>query len=232
MTYEAVKVIEMCDVIVGYKTYIELLRKEGVIGDNKEVYSYPMKKEIERAKQAITYAISTTKNVAVISNGDAGVYGMAGVVLEVLKQEGIELDVKIVSGMPAFCTVAALLGAPIMNDFAVISLSDLLTPFETIEERIRYAIAGDFVIILYNPASKGRQWQIKRIHSILLEARDNNTPVGIVWNAKRDKERIIITSLARMLDYNIDMSATVIIGNSSTFIFNQYMVTPRGYNVM
>jgi precorrin-3B C17-methyltransferase len=229
MTQEALNVLNECEIIIGYKTYIEFLKNDGLI-DGKEIYSSLMKEELERAKQAIKLT-AAGKKVAVISNGDAGVYGMAGVVLEVLNNVDIEIDVEIICGVPGFCSVSALLGAPIMNDFALISLSDLLTPFETIERRIKYAAEGDFVIILYNPASKGRQWQIKKIHSILLEYKDNKTPVGIVWNAKRSGERIVITTLSRMLDYHIDMTATIIIGNSSTFIFNQYLITPRGYHL-
>jgi precorrin-3B C17-methyltransferase len=198
--------------------------------EGKEVYPSPMKKELARAKKAIEIALSG-KDVAIISNGDPGIYGMAGLILEVIRRENVNLEVEIIPGMPAFCAVSSLLGAPLMNDFVLISLSDLLTPFDIIKKRIRHAAEADFVIILYNPSSKGRKNQIKEINAILLKYKDHNTPVGIVWNAKREGEKVVITTLEKMLSYEIDMSSTIIIGNSSTFVFDSYMTTKRGYKI-
>lgn len=198
--------------------------------EGKEVFPSPMKKELARAKQALKIALSG-KDVAMVSNGDPGIYGMAGLVIEVIKKENVNMEIEIVPGMPAFCAVSSLLGAPIMSDFALISLSDLLTPFDLIEKRIKHAVEADFVIILYNPSSKGRKQQIKKINDILLECKDHKTPVGIVWNAKRDGQKVTITTLEKMLSHEIDMSATIIIGSSSTFVFNSYMITKRGYKL-
>lgn len=229
ITVEVSKVIAKCEIIIGYKTYLDLLRKMDPL-EGKQVYPSPMKEELTRTKQAIEIALSG-KNVMMVSNGDPGIYGMAGLVLEVIKKENVSLEIEIIPGMPAFCAASSLLGAPLMSDFALISLSDLLTPFDLIEKRIRHAAEADFVIILYNPLSKSRKSQIEKIHTILLAYKKDTTPVGIVWNAKRDGERTIITTLGKMLAHQINMSATIIIGNSSTFLFNRYMVTKRGYKI-
>lgn len=229
ITTEVSKVIDKCEVIIGYRTYIDLLRKMGLL-EGKEIFSSPMKRELTRAKQAIGIALSG-KEVVMVSNGDPGIYGMAGLVLEIMKKENISLEIEIIPGMPAFCAVSSLLGAPLMSDFALVSLSDLLTSFDLIEKRIKHAVEADFVIILYNPSSKSRKQQIKKVNDILLEYKDHKTPVGIVWNAKREGQKVVITTLEKMLNYEIDMSATIIIGNSSTFVFDSYMITKRGYKI-
>ena len=215
MTEEAIKAIEDSEVIVGYKTYINLITE--FIGD-KEVVQNGMRKEIERCKQAIEIA-KTGKTVAVISSGDAGIYGMAGLILELLTKEEADVKVKVVPGVTASIGAAAVLGAPIMHDFCHISLSDLMTPWEVIEKRLRLAAEADFVICLYNPRSKGRSEHLATAFKIMSEFKDGSTPVGIVKDVGRaDVERV-------------DMTTMVIIGNKSTYIHDDLMITPRGYTV-
>jgi len=219
----AQKAIRDAQVIVGYRTYLDLL---GDLILDKEIHRSSMRKEIERCHLAVELALSG-KKVAVVCSGDAGVYGMAGPVLEVLGKR--KLEVEIIPGVTAATAAAASLGAPLNHDFAVISLSDLLTPWPVIEKRLLAAAAGDFVTVLYNPKSKKRQEQIVKAVQIFLEHRDESTPVGIVRNQSREQEEIIITTLKKMLEHTIDMFTTVIIGNSQTFALNSQMITPRGY---
>ena len=190
MTEEAIAAIEDAEVIVGYKTYINLITE--FIGD-KEVVQNGMRKEIERCREAIEIA-KTGKKVAVISSGDAGIYGMAGLILELLTKEETDIKVKVVPGVTASIGAAAVLGAPIMHDFCHISLSDLLTPWEVIEKRLRLAAEADFVICLYNPRSKGRSEHLAKAFEIMGEFKDKSTPVGIVKDVGRaDEEKIICT---------------------------------------
>jgi precorrin-3B C17-methyltransferase len=154
---------------------------------------------------------------------------MGSAVLEYLKEEGIEMDVEMVPGITAATAAAARLGSPLGNDFAVISLSDLLTPWDVIEKRVEEAAKGDFVLVLYNPKSRKRDWQIKRAADIIMRYRGKDTAVGIVKNAMRAGEELVITTLEKILDHPIDMTTTVIVGNSETFIYKDKMVTPRGY---
>ena len=247
LTFEAKKTLESCDIIVGYKTYIDLIKH--VIQD-KEIFSTGMTQEVERCNKAIELAISG-KKVAVVSSGDSGIYGMAGLVLELLQGSGVRgqgakennftrithhashIPVSIIPGVPAFCAAAGLLGAPLMHDFASVSLSDLLTPWETIKKRLEMAAEGDFVIILYNPKSKKRVSQLKEAIDIISAHRKHNTPVGIVKDATRKDEAVRVTVLGDISSHYdfIDMSTIVIIGNSTTFITDGKMITPRGYNV-
>lgn len=220
----ALEAIRIADVVVGYKTYLDLI--EDLLKD-KEVVSSGMRREIDRSKTAIELA-QQGKIVAVVSSGDPGVYGMAGIVLEMAKDT---VEVEVVPGVTAATAAAAALGAPLMHDFAVISLSDLLTPWVKIMTRLEAAGLGDFVVVLYNPKSKGRQTHIETAREILLWHKDPETPVGIVRCAKRGKEEVVITTLKDMLKEEIDMLTTVIIGNSQTKIENGKMVTPRGYQV-
>ncbi len=220
----ALEAIRIADVVVGYKTYLDLI--EDLLKD-KEVVSSGMRREIDRSKTAIELA-QQGKIVAVVSSGDPGVYGMAGIVLEMAKDI---VEVEVVPGVTAATAAAAALGAPLMHDFAVISLSDLLTPWVKIMTRLEAAGLGDFVVVLYNPKSKGRQTHIETAREILLWHKDPETPVGIVRCAKRGKEEVVITTLKDMLKEEIDMLTTVIIGNSQTKIENGKMVTPRGYQV-
>lgn len=215
--------------IVGYKTYINLIRD---LIREQEVISTGMMKEKERCGEAVKQALAGRK-VAVVSSGDPGVYGMAGLVLEMLDQAG-ELDgiaVQVIPGITSATSAASRLGAPLMHDFAVISLSDLLTPWEVIEKRLTAAAQGDFVIVLYNPASKGRDWQIKRAREICLVHKPPQTPVGIVRNVAREEETVYITNLEGMLGFPIDMLCTVIIGNQASKIAGNFIITPRGYQL-
>lgn len=224
MTFEARDAIESSDVVVGYDTYLKLIDP---LLANKIVVSSGMTKEVERCREAIRLA-GEGRTVALVSSGDAGVYGMAGLVLELAPPEPVE--VVVVPGVSAVQAAAAVLGAPLMHDFAVISLSDLLTPWELIEQRLEAAASANFVVALYNPRSKGRTRHIERAREILLRSRAQETPVGIVRNACRDNEDKIVTTLADMPVERIDMFSLVIVGNSATFVDKQgRMVTPRGY---
>jgi precorrin-3B C17-methyltransferase len=224
LTPRALAAIEEAEVVIGYKTYLEFIKD---LLAAKEVISSGMRKEIDRARQAVEIAL-TGKVVAVVSSGDPGVYGMAGIVMEIA---GDNVSVEIIPGVTAATSAAAVLGAPLMHDFAVISLSDLLTPWETIVKRLEAAGQGDFVIVLYNPRSKGREMQIEITRQILLKYKEANTPVGLVRNAKRQDENSIITNLGDMLKEDIDMHTTVIIGNSQTRVEHGRIITPRGYRL-
>ncbi|WP_339167504.1 precorrin-3B C(17)-methyltransferase [Brevibacillus sp. FSL L8-0520] len=229
ITKRAREAIEESDIIIGYTTYVDLIR--GLLTD-QEIVSTGMTEEVTRAREAVRQA-EAGKKVAVISSGDAGVYGMAGLVYEVLVEKGWTsaegVEVEIVPGISAINSCGALLGAPIMHDACTISLSDHLTPWELIAKRIDAAGMADFVIALYNPRSGRRTRQIVEAQRILLQYRSPDTPVGIVKSAYREREHIVITTLAEMLNHDIGMLTTVIIGNSSTFVYDGKMITPRGY---
>ncbi|SCL88591.1 precorrin-3B C(17)-methyltransferase [Sporanaerobacter sp. PP17-6a] len=227
MTFEARNAIEKSDVIVGYKTYVDLI--EDIIRD-KEVASTGMKKEKERCEEALKYA-EEGNTVSLISSGDAGVYGMAGIILEIVFKSKSSVEVEVVPGITAANAAAASLGAPIMHDYVTISLSDLLTDWSLIEKRLHCAGEGDFVVCLYNPKSKGRQKEIEKAREILLKYKKNDTLVGIVRNAKRKGESCVITTLEDMLKYDIDMFTTIIVGNSHTYMAKGKMITPRGYAI-
>lgn len=216
--------LEEVDVVVGYKTYIHLV--ESIIQD-KEVISSGMRKEVDRCEQVLDIARSG-KSVALISSGDAGIYGMAGILLELADGE---MDVEVIPGISAANAAAACLGAPLMHDWATISLSDLLTDWTLIQKRLDCAAQADFVIALYNPKSKGRTTQIVEAREIMLRHKSPETVVGIVRNAMRDGQEVEITTLDRMLDHEINMFTVVVIGNSNTMVKAGKMVTPRGYRV-
>lgn len=229
MSGHALEILEDAEVVVGYKAYIELIF--GLLLE-KEVVSSGMTKEVERCSFAIDRALEG-KRVALVSSGDPGVYGMAGLVLEILEKKGAmeSIDLEVIPGITAATAAAACLGAPLMHDFVVISLSDLLTPWEIIEKRLEHACRGDFVVVLYNPASRKRTEQIRRAQALMLAYKKPATPVGIVRNAAREDEVNVITDLEHMVDYPIDMFTTVIIGNSQTRKVSRFMVTPRGYRL-
>lgn len=227
MTLEAVEAIKNSDVIVGYKTYIRLI--EDMISD-KEVVENGMRKEIDRCKMAVEIA-KCGKNVAVVSSGDSGIYGMAGLILELVAKEESDIEVKVVPGVTASIAAASVLGAPIMHDFCHISLSDLLTPWEVIEKRLRLAAEADFVVCLYNPRSKGRSEHLSKAFEIMGEFKDKDTPVGIVKDAGRENEEKYICTFETMNFEIVDMTTMVIVGNKSTFIKDNKMITPRGYIV-
>ncbi|MEW6601576.1 MAG: precorrin-3B C(17)-methyltransferase [Nitrospirota bacterium] len=243
ITPAATKAIKDADIIVGYKTYLDLI--QDLITD-KEVMSSGMRQEVDRCAKAVELAQSG-KTVAVICSGDPGIYAMAGLVFEVLSRQQSAVSgqlndppltkggqggviVEIIPGIPALSACASRLGAPLMHDFASISLSDLLTPWELIEKRLEAAAYADFVIVIYNPKSKGRPDHIAKAREIILKHRSPDTPVGIVKGATRENETVAVTDLQNMLNQEIDMQSTVIIGNSNTFIWNDRMVTPRGYD--
>ncbi|OLN21958.1 precorrin-3B C(17)-methyltransferase [Domibacillus antri] len=229
ITDRAKKALKDSDYVIGYKTYMELVAP---LIEGKEVISTGMSEEVSRAQAAVKQA-ERGKTVSVISSGDAGVYGMAGLVYEVLAEQGWNrktgIKVEIIPGISAINSCASLLGAPIMHDACTISLSDHLTPWELIERRIDAAGAADFVIALYNPKSGRRTKQIEEAQRILLKYRSPETPVGLVKSAYRDREEVTMTTLSEMLDHDIGMLTTVIIGNSTTFFYDGLMITPRGY---
>jgi precorrin-3B C17-methyltransferase len=229
MTERAKEAIKESDVIIGYNTYVDLIR--GLLTDQSIVRT-GMTEEVSRAQEAVRQA-EMGKKVAVISSGDAGVYGMAGLVYEVLVEKGWRketgVEVEVIPGVSAVHSCGSLLGAPIMHDSCTISLSDHLTPWATIKKRIEAAAEADFIIALYNPRSGRRTKQIVECQRILLQHRSPNTPVGLVKSAYREREQVIQTTLAEMLDHEIGMLTTVIIGNSTTFVYDGKMITPRGY---
>ncbi len=232
ITPYAMEAIRKSEVVVGYGTYLDLITD--MIKD-KEVVSTGMTQEIDRCRTAVELAVSG-KTVAVVSGGDPGIYAMAGLVFELLKHRDtaspcprVPVDVEVIPGISAVNAAASRLGAPLMHDFAVISLSDRLTPWELIEKRLEAAAMADFVIVLYNPKSMGRPEHIDKARAACLRHRSAETPVGIVRAAMRENEKVIITDLKDMLKHDIDMQTTVIIGNSATFTWNNLMITPRGY---
>ncbi len=214
--------------MVGYGTYIKLI--ESIVKKGSEVVSGTMGKEVERAKIAVEKA-SLGKSVVMVSSGDPGVYGMAGIVLEVAAMEKTTVPVEIVPGVTAATAAASILGAPLVSDFAVISLSDLLTPWEKIERRLEAASSADFSIVLYNPQSQGRIEPLAKAYEIMLKHIKPNTPVGIVRQAGREGEKGTVTTLREMLNAEIDMVTTIIVGNSATKVVNGKMVTARGYDL-
>ena len=229
LTPQARQVLEESQVIAGYRTYLDLIPE---YLDGKEVIGTGMMQEVERCEAALKEAIAG-KTVSVVSSGDSGVYGMAGLVLELalaLKPEERPL-VEIIAGISAVNGAAALLGAPLMHDFAVISLSDLMTSWEVIEKRIQMAAEGDFVTSFYNPKSKKRTWQIEKVQEIFLAHRSPETPVGIVRQAYREGQSIVLSTLAEFTKEEIDMFSLVMIGNSKSFVQDGFFVTPRGYSL-
>jgi precorrin-3B C17-methyltransferase len=226
MTFRAREALTQSDVIVGYETYIKLIK--GIIS-GKEIVSGGMGGEMERMKKAIELAESG-KTVSVACSGDSGIYGMAGLVGEITKEKkNLGLEMEIVPGVPSLVSSAALLGAPLTGDFVTISLSDYLVPWEDIVRRLETAAQGNFVIVIYNPRSKHRKHQLAEARQILLRYQEGSTAVGIVSNAYRLGQQVIVTNLDHMLDFEIGMTTTIIVGNSTTFICGDWMVTPRGY---
>jgi len=216
------------EVIVGYKGYIRLI--EPALLKGKEVISTGMTGEIERCAKAIDRALEG-RNTAIVSSGDPGIYGMAGLILELLSEKDCpeDVDVEILPGVPALAAAAALLGAPLTHDFAVISLSDLLTPWEIIEQRVRAALEADFVLVFYNPRSRKRSWQLGRVIEMVRRLRGDETPVGVVRNAMRDGQEVMVGSASRLDPGVVDMLSIVLVGNSQTRLAGGKMITPRGY---
>ncbi len=223
----AVSAMNDSEIIVGYTRYIKQIAH---LVESKEIVQTGMHGEVERCKKAVELA-AEGKKVALVSGGDAGVYGMAGLIYEIVMQEKVDVDVEVVPGITSATASASLLGAPLMHDFVTISLSNWLTDIELIKKRIECAGIGDFVIVIYNPKSKARPDIIDSAREILLKFKDATTPVGLVRNAYRDNQQIEITNLDDMCKCEINMSTTVVIGNSKTFVSDGKMVTPRGYSV-
>ena len=224
LTYEARKILDEADVIVGYTVYADFVK---AFLPNKEYFTSGMKQESQRCQKAIDMA-AEGKNVAVVCSGDAGVYGMASLVHE-LAAEYEDIEVCAVAGVTAALSGSALVGAPLGHDFAVVSLSDLLTPWEKIEKRLECAAEADFVICLYNPSSKKRAGYLSKACDIVLKYRDTKTVCAAAKNIGRDGEEYTVMTLGELKEYEADMFTTVFIGNSQTRKIKNKMVTPRGY---
>lgn len=242
MSERAVQVLKNVDAVAGYTTYMDLI--QDLIAGKKQVAT-TMKKEVDRVRSAIDMAMGG-ESCAIVSSGDPGIYAMAGLAFEICQKQGIRvmrpgttatpedsglcLTVEVVPGIPALASGAALLGAPLTHDFAVISLSDLLTPWELIEKRVDAAASADFVMVIFNPKSKKRNWQLEKTREIVMKHRHPDTPVGIVKSAMREGQKVTITRLADLGKADVDMLTTVFIGNSASVTYLDFMVTPRGYS--
>ena len=236
---EALDALECAEIVLGYKTYLDLIPD---LVKDKTVISSGMRKEVERCQAAIDYALSG-RNVALISSGDAGIYGMAGLVLDICREKRINVlewngenpggtpgfFMRVIPGIPAFNAAASILGAPLMNDFAAVSLSDHLTPWGIIEGRLSAAAQADFVLAIYNPRSRSRPDSLEKARQVILRHRCPETPAAIVRRAMREGQWKFLTTLARLPVDQVDMQSMVIVGNSRTYVWNGWMVTPRGY---
>ena len=243
MTIRAVKTLEKCDIIVGYQTYVNLVKEHF---QGKEFFTTPMKKEAERCMLALEHSLRG-KRVAMISSGDAGIYGMAGLMYEVAEKmlrEGKAgerlltdeekdilkgLDIQVIPGITAASSGAAILGAPLIHDFAIISLSDLMTPWKKIEARLACAAKADLGIVLYNPSSHKRADYLQKACDILLQTLPPDRICGIVENIGREGEKSRILTLSELRNTQVNMFTTVFVGNQQTKVLRQHMVTPRGY---
>jgi precorrin-3B C(17)-methyltransferase len=226
LTSRAKEALKNADILVGYTYYIPFishLLKEGV-----EIVKNGMKQERQRIAKALEIA-EGGRDVCVISSGDSGIYGMAPLVYEMLRERNLDIEVEVVPGISAFQKAASLLGAPVGHDFCVISLSDLMTPWAVIEKRIKAAVDADFVTAVYNPKSTGRYWQLYRLKELFLLGRNPETPVGYVRNAGREGEQVTVTTLKDFNPEEVDMFTVVLIGNSQSYRWEGRMITPRGY---
>ena len=238
MVPEALQALRSAEVIVGYKTYLQLISD---LLEGKTIFTSGMRKELERCQVAIDHALQG-RRVAVVSSGDAGIYGMAGLVFDLCRERNLQISrpsaageltsdflVEVIPGVAAFNAAASLAGAPLMHDFAAISLSDLLTPWEVIEKRLAAAASADFVLAIYNPRSKTRPALLGRAQAILLEHRLPDTPVALVRSAMRESEWTCLTTLAKIPMEEVDMQTILLVGNSQTYLWDGWMITPRGY---
>lgn len=224
MTRQALAAIEKADILCGYTVYVDLVKP---LFPDKECYTTPMTQELERCRWALDQAAGG-RTVALVCSGDAGVYGMAGPLLQLAEQYP-NVDVEVVSGITSALSGAAVLGAPLMHDFCVISLSDLLTPWQQIEKRLACAAAGDFVICLYNPSSKKRADYLQKACDILMREKSADTVCGWVRNIGRDGQESKVLTLGELRNEQVDMFTTVFIGSSTTRQIAGRVVTPRGY---
>ena len=223
MTVEAIEVMKAVDVIAGYTVYTDIVKEHF---PDKEYVNTPMKKEVDRCRLTLDIAKSG-KKVALVCSGDAGVYGLAGLMYELSQDE--DVDIEVVAGVSAVLSGASVLGAPLIHDFAVISLSDLLTPWERIEQRLDAAAKADFAICLYNPSSKKRADYLSKACQIMMKTKSEDTVCGLVENIGREGQRYEVLSLKELEKTEVNMFTTVFIGNSQTMNIKGKMVTPRGY---
>ncbi|MBI5580230.1 MAG: precorrin-3B C(17)-methyltransferase [Deltaproteobacteria bacterium] len=242
LTLRATEVLKSVDCVAGYSLYVDLIAP--LVADKPTLRS-GMMKEVERVEAAITTACGGT-SCALVSSGDPGIYAMAGLVFETCKiknipvvppgspaaggMDGLALVVEVIPGIPALCAGAALLGAPLTHDFAVVSLSDLLTPWDVIAERLEAAARADFVIVIYNPKSKKRDWQLGKARKIILAHRDPETPVGIVTGAMRQNQEVRVVPLQALGEAPVGMQTTLFVGSRSSIRYLDFMFTPRGYS--
>ena len=226
ITPAVAQALSQCDVVVGYKYYFRFLAP--YLSDGTQCVDSGMRREQERAEEAFRLA-EEGRSVCVVSSGDAGIYGMASLVLELKRVRQSAIDVEILPGISAFQKAAALLGAPMSHDFCVISLSDILTPWQLIEKRIVAAATADFVTAVYNPRSEERYWQLARLKELFLQHRSPETPVGIVRQAGRDGQTVRLTPLKDFNPEEADMFTIVVLGNSQSYIWQDRLITPRGY---
>ncbi len=222
----AIDAIKEADVVIGYKYYFQFI--QCYLAEGTECIDTGMRQEVERAKIAFEKA-EAGQSVAVISSGDAGIYGMASLILEMADKRQSSIPVEVVPGISAFQAAAAKLGAPLSHDFVILSLSDLLTPWKLIEKRMKAAAMGDFVTVLYNPRSKKRYWQLYRLQELFLEERLPSTPVAVLRQVEREEEHITLTTLGEFNPEIVDMFSIVVIGNSQSYVSNNKFITPRGY---
>lgn len=226
ITPAVLEAVREADVIVGYKYYFQFI--EPYLREDCECVDTGMKKERERAEQAFLLA-EQGKTVVVISSGDAGIYGMTPLIYEMRQERKADIDVVALPGISAFQKAASLLGAPIGHDLCIISLSDLMTPWEVIERRIKAAAVGDFVTAVYNPKSHGRYWQLYRLQELFLQYRSSDIPVGYVRQAGREEQEVKVTTLAAFDPEDVDMFTVILIGNSQSYVAEGKIITPRGY---
>ena len=232
ITPAVIEAVRGADVVVGYKYYFQFV--EQYLKPGCECVDTGMKKERERAEQAFELA-QQDKTVVVISSGDAGIYGMAPLIYEMREQRAHEqqadVEIETLPGISAFQKAASLLGAPIGHDLCIISLSDLMTPWEVIERRIKAAAVGDFITAVYNPKSHGRYWQLYRLQELFLKYRSAETPIGYVRQAGREEQFVKVTTLGAFDPEDVDMFTVIIVGNSQSYIADGKMITPRGYSL-
>ena len=226
MTPAVKQALKDSDVVVGYKYYFQFVRP--YLRPETECIDTGMRRERDRAAQALDLA-ALGQTVCVISSGDAGIYGMAPLLYEMQRERNMDIEIVTLPGISAFQKAAALLGAPVGHDFCVISLSDLMTPWQLIERRIIAAATADFVTAVYNPRSEGRYWQLHRLRELFLKHRSADTPVGFVRNAGREGQEVTITTLGAFNPDDVDMFTVVLIGNSQSYTWNGHFITPRGY---
>ena len=226
ITPAVLEAVREADAIVGYKYYFQFI--EPYVSEGCECIDTGMKKERERAEQAFALA-GQGKTVVVISSGDAGIYGMTPLIYEMKREKHSDIEIELLPGISAFQKAASLLGAPIGHDICIISLSDLMTPWEVIERRIIAAAEGDFVTAIYNPKSHGRYWQLYRLQELFLKKRSKDTPVGFVRQAGREDQEVVVTTLGAFDPEQVDMFTVILIGNSQSYVTDGKMITPRGY---